>query len=127
MKQFFLLMNFAGILMLAGCSKDAPTGTPPFEPPPTLSGTWVGTVSGNSMGMQLNDLHDGTISGTGSFYGWSVLVNGTTKYPKLEFTFTTPGIMPAHFEGSLVEKDSMVGLFNYTGLSNEATFLHRVK
>ncbi|MFZ4620777.1 MAG: hypothetical protein ACOYNS_09470 [Bacteroidota bacterium] len=126
MKYPLLKIAFTLLLLFAGCSKDAPTAAAPFDPPPSIHGRWQGqTNSGYQLIMDFSDMDDGAITGTGWIGPLPVLIDGKKNYPKIAFTLTTPGYQQAAFSGSLVTADSMTGQFNYSGFSNDKTFISK--
>ncbi|MBP6671806.1 MAG: hypothetical protein KA247_01595 [Bacteroidetes bacterium] len=125
-KNSIVMIFIFGILISAGCGKDSPTATPPFEPPPSISGVWNGhSNSGHALKLTLHAGDNGAISGSGWIGSIGVQVDGKRKYPLIEFKLTTPGFQQAYFTGTLVTADSMTGKFNYSGFTNESTFLSK--
>ena len=124
MGKFALLS--AIMLILSGCTKDAPTSSPLFAPPPNLSGHWYGAATGLSLQVAFTVTETGAIEGSGYYGGIFFYVDGKVKYPEVHFTGTAPSFMPFQYQGRLISKDSIAGVINESGFTNSEASLIRL-
>jgi hypothetical protein len=94
---------------------------------PSLSGTWVGTVSGTddegnplpaTLKLVLTQKGD-EITGYGQIETIPIdYVTGTYSYPNVSLTLDSLEFLPTYLEGTVIDKDTITGTSNGSGFNN---------
>lgn len=122
MRRIFTALALTLAIAACGDSPSAP------EPDPTLDGRWVGTASGVTMDVTLNENDTGDVTGSGTLSGSTSIamtITGTHTYPNVSFTAHANGYEDMNFTGKLAagETASITGTLNGSGFNNFALTL----
>jgi len=123
--RLFLVLLFAAVLLL-GCG-GGDSSTSPSNP--IMDGSWTGSIGGDVFSLSLSQ--DGN-NVTGSVVGTradgqteSGTINGTNTYPNVSLTFSMTGFNPFTFTGTFSDANTVSGVLNGSGFTDESLTLVR--
>jgi len=125
MHRLTLLFAVMSLTLAGGCTKDGdPLSAPPLPQPPSMIGTWEGTVPGQMTFTLVLTEDRNNITGMAhiAFSGTTASFNGTVygkkNYPTLYFGFYVSQFQPVTFTGSFISPMAIDGKLNDSGFSN---------
>jgi hypothetical protein len=126
MRKHRLTILLACCFAVGSCGGDISTG---LSPDPTLTGSWLGSLSGKSVSVTLSEAADGSVTGDGSVTNdaggrIALTVVGSHAFPRVALILLGFGSEAIVYRGTVAES-SITGTLNGSGFTDEALLLER--